>query len=254
MSSDIRLRALVSSAALLVLPALLPADLRAQAGSVRGVVRDTGGTPIPETDVAIVAQRLLVKTNERGEFVFGRVQPGSIRVSARRIGFEPKAVVVELGASLAENVIVVLTEQPHLLEAMKVSEREMRRRVSIEAFYRRRAKGPGTFITREEIEARKGASHLSDVLRDYPGIRFDRARGGATIRFVNSQSQRRDCVPQIWIDGQRVRGMELDDFPVNDIEGIELYDGPSTTPLQYSSSGSITTCGTIVLWSRVPGT
>jgi hypothetical protein len=56
----------------------------------------------------------------------------------------------------------------------------------------------------------------------------------------------------IWIDGQRAPGMEIDEIPLNDIEGIELYNGPSTTPAEFwQANGS--QCGTIVVWTRLPG-
>lgn len=234
--------------------ASVPESLLAQRASLHGVIRDSSGAPVPEVDVSIPAQRLLVRTNQKGEFGFGQVQPGSVKVSMRRLGFHPRTITLDVTEG-RQTLDVVLAEQARLLETMEVSDREQRRRMSIEAFYRRRARGPGLFITREDIEARKGASRLSDILRDHPGIRFERGRAGAVnIRFINSQSQRRDCVPQIWIDGVRVPGMELDDFPINDIEGIEIYDGAATTPMQFSPAGPITSCGTIVLWSRVPGT
>ena len=40
--------------------------------------------------------------------------------------------------------------------------------------------------------------------------------------------------------------------PPGDIEGIELYSGPSSTPMQFASSDG-KTCGTVVIWSRPPG-
>jgi outer membrane receptor for monomeric catechols len=110
----------------------------------------------------------------------------------------------------------------------------------------------GVYFTRADILARR-ASRPSDMLRSTPGVTFVRTRSGQGIRFISSAGQRRECVPMIWVDGQRAPGLELDDLPVNDIEGIELYQGPSTTPMQFSQALSVTTCGTIVVWSRPPG-
>jgi hypothetical protein len=73
------------------------------------------------------------------------------------------------------------------------------------------------------------------------------------VRFVTASIARKDCVPQYWLDGVRAEGVEIDDFPPREIEGIEVYQGPSTTPAQFSQ-GSISKCGAIVLWTRVPGT
>ena len=45
---------------------------------------------------------------------------------------------------------------------------------------------------------------------------------------------------------------EVDDFPATDVEAMELYFGPATTPVQFSQ-GAIVACGTVVIWTRIPG-
>ena len=74
------------------------------------------------------------------------------------------------------------------------------------------------------------------------------AHSGAQLHFAAVDG---DCA--IWLDGQEVRDMELDNIPVNDIEGMEIYSGPSTTPMQFSHGWSRTDCGAIVIWTRIPG-
>jgi hypothetical protein len=229
------------------------ASADAQSPQLRGTVRDSAGAPIPEVDVAIVSQRVLGRTNDRGEFTLQRVRAGKLQLSVRRLGFEPQMIPIEYPAGAADTLHVVLREHPLLVEGMQVSVLERRRQVAIEEFYRRRAKGSGMFVSREEIESRHPLK-VTDALRDLPGLRFERGRGGTMLRFLNSASQRRDCTPQYWIDGVRVPNFEIDDLPVRDIEGIELYEGPSTVPMQFSHFGGQTACGTIVVWSRVPGT
>lgn len=244
----------LAATALGAMLALAPASASAQGRhALRGVVRDSAGAPIPEADVAIVSQRIAGKTNERGEFVLPRVRTGEVQLSVRRIGFEPKTVVINGLDATADSLDVILRVHPRLLNAMEISAAEQRRQTAIEEFYRRRAKGSGMFVSREEIESRHPLK-ASDALRGLPGLRFERGRGGTLLRFLNSSSQRRDCTPQYWIDGVRVANFEIDDLPVGDIEGIELYEGPSSVPLQFSHFGGQTSCGTIVVWSRVPGT
>jgi hypothetical protein len=46
--------------------------------------------------------------------------------------------------------------------------------------------------------------------------------------------------------------MEIDEIPLNDIEGIELYNGASTTPPEFWQANTAQ-CGTIVVWIRLPG-
>jgi carboxypeptidase family protein/TonB-dependent receptor-like protein len=234
----------------LVLPSAASAQGRA---AVAGVVRDTAGMPVDRADVSILALRLLTRTNDSGSFTLRRVHPGPTTLTVRRLGFSPRTVELAVHPGAVETVTVVLEPLPVQLAGMSVSEHELRRRLAIEEFYRRRVHGiGGSFVTRDEIEARH-VSRLSDALRNVPALRFVRIRGGMGIRFVSAATHRRDCAPMLWLDGARAPGMEVDELPPSTIEGIELYAGPSTTPLQFSQSG-VTSCGTIVVWSRVPGT
>jgi hypothetical protein len=77
---------------------------------------------------------------------------------------------------------------------------------------------------------------------------------GKGIRFSTITSLRRgDCVPDLFLDGQRAPNMELDDVSLSDIEAVELYSRISTLPAQFAP-GNRTPCGAIVIWTRIPGT
>jgi hypothetical protein len=237
-----------------VLALLSPATARAQDGTVQGVVTDSMGKPIPDADVAIVVLHQLTRSDSSGRFVFTKLPRGEHEVSVRRVGYTPETIKVAVN-EMAYSYTVVLVPQAAVLSAMQVNAAEQRLRLGIEEFYRRRAKGlGGTFFTRDEILARN-ARRSSDVLRNSPGVRFVRTRSGNGIRFSGggSSSMRRECTPVIWLDGQEVQNMEIDDIPVHDIEGIEVYTGVATTPMQFSPRQSRDECGTIVVWTRIPG-
>jgi hypothetical protein len=247
----------VASAARLVLggllgaSALMPGHATAQT-IVRGVVVDSSGRPVSEVALGILAIHQVARTDDHGHFTLPGVPAGEVEVSVRRIGYEPQLVRFVVSGGPADSIRVVITELPEVLEAVKVSETERHRRQRIEDFYWRRARGIGTYFTREEILARR-ASVPTDVLRTAKGVRIVRTPNGTGIRFDSAVSARGGCVPTLWIDGQRAQGMEIDAIPLNDIEGIELYNGLSTTPAEFWQ-GNAPQCGTIVVWSRVPGT
>ncbi len=44
---------------------------------------------------------------------------------------------------------------------------------------------------------------------------------------------------------------DLDQFHVNDLEGVEVYVGPAQLPAQYHVSGA--DCGAVLIWQRVSG-
>jgi hypothetical protein len=225
----------------------------AQKGKLTGIVRDSAGAPVPEADVSIPTAHLLTRTDNAGTFVLSRVDPGQAEVSVRRLGFVPRSLQVDVKSNANDTLIVVMAMQALDLPGVEINDQTKRHLLWIEDFYRRRAKGiGGTFFTRDDIEARH-ASRLSDVLREAPGVRFIRSRGGSGIRFDSPANFRRDCVPQYFVDGQRVPNLEIDDLPSRDVEGVELYAGPSSTPTQFQQ-GAVSSCGTVVIWSRVPGT
>jgi hypothetical protein len=220
--------------------------------TLSGLVRDSAGTPVVGADVAIVALKLLVHTDDRGRFLLTKVAPGDLELSVRRLGFQPTTIQLTVASASSDSVEVVLEPQVAILSGVEVSERDMRKMLWIEDFYRRRVSGMGKYVTRDEIEARH-AVRLSDAVRNVPGIVFVRTRGGNGIRFASAPTTRRDCVPQIFMDGVRMANIELDEISARDVEGVELYHGPSTTPMRFSQ-GALSSCGTIVIWTRVPGT
>jgi hypothetical protein len=229
-----------------------PALLTAQKVKIGGTVRDSAGVPIREADVSVPAAHLLTRTDDSGSFSLHRVPAGHVELSVRRLGYVPQTLNLNVSAD-ADTISIRMVAQALELPGVEISEQTKRHLLWIEDFYRRRAKGiGGTYITRDDIEARH-AGRLSDVLRDAPGVRFVRTRDGAGIRFDTPSNFRQNCLPQYFVDGQRVTNVEVDDFPPRDIEGIELYNGPSSTPMQFSQ-GAVTSCGTVVIWSRVPGT
>jgi hypothetical protein len=228
------------------------ASLAAQTHSaITGQVRDSSGTPVRGALVTIARLQLETRTDTLGTFAFARVPTGHASLLVRRMGYAPHTIDHLVSGNAIDSVSFTLTAQPLQLAPIVVSERDLRRRLFIDDFHRRRKGGQGHYITREEILERN-TSRLSDVVRTVPGIRVIRTRGGNGIRFNSAATMRLNCAPMIWLDGQRAPGMELDEVTASDIEGIELYSGPSQTPLRFSQNQQ-STCGTVVIWTRLPG-
>jgi hypothetical protein len=222
----------------------------AQEGALRGTVSDSAGAPIAAADVGIASLHKLTRTDDRGRFAFEKLPLGAVEVSVRRLGYEPQKVNATVSNTLELSFNVTLVANPAILQTTDVSAK--RRYQGIEGFHQRRIQGIGAYyVTRDDILARN-ANLPSDVLRQAAGVQFIRTRTGQGLRFSSAASGRRDCPPMMWIDGQKAPGMEIDELPVNDIEGIELYRGASTTPPQFWQ-GSGPSCGTIVIWTRTPG-
>ncbi len=234
---------------LIALVLATPGVVCAQDGALRGMVADSTGAPIVGADVGIVSLHKLTRTDDHGRFSFEKIPVGAVEVTVRRLGYEPQKLQATVSNTLAFSFNVTLVPQAAMLDALDVSAK--RRHIAIEGFHQRRVQGIGSYVTRDDIIARN-ANQLSDVLRMTSGVQVVRTRSGSGIRFTSTSGGRRDCPPTMWIDGQRAPGIEIDELPVGDIEGIELYRGASTTPPQFTY-GSGAQCGTVVVWTRTPG-
>jgi len=212
-----------------------------------GVVRDTGGVALE--GVTVIIPGTVVRTDARGTFAIDTPDLDTVTIGFRHLGFEPAEALLTSRGRLWDTVVVRLDPTAQRLDYIKVADTRTRASLAMRSFEERRARGLGTFITRSEIVER-GSSRLSDLLRTKRGVNVERGR----VRFVAFTGTRgTTCVPDLWLDGMRTRGMEVDELPPNTVEMIELYPNFSTVPIEFQSYGSNSTpCGTIVVWTRIP--
>ena len=101
-------RALLSSA----VPLLLAQPAAAQAGrptvSVAGTVVDESGMPIQGVAVSPLGAGFIARSAERGQFQLPALTSGTYRVVARRTGFVPDTVQVELAPDDSVSLWIVL--------------------------------------------------------------------------------------------------------------------------------------------------
>ncbi|MBL0169172.1 MAG: hypothetical protein IPP90_00375 [Gemmatimonadaceae bacterium] len=214
-----------------------------------GVVRDAAGAALEGVSVAIPGST--VRTDLRGAFELFTADIDTVTISLRRVGYEPVDALLTARNRMWDTVLVQMEQTAQRLGNVKVTENRTRGALGIRDFEERRARGIGTFITRADILER-GASRLSDMLRTKRGVNVVRGK----VRFVanTAGSRQTSCQPDIWLDGTRSRGMEVDEILPSTVEAMELYPYFSTTPVEFQPIGANTTpCGTIVIWTRIPG-
>ena len=111
-------------------------------------------------------------------------------------------------------------------------------------FERRRITGRGQYRTAEQIE-KGNYMNLQDIVRDMRGVNVD--CGGGAGCFIRMSRAPMQCLPQYIVDDRP----DPDFGPgiaVRDIQGLEVYTGPTDTPGEYA--GVNAGCGTIVIWTR----
>ena len=228
---------------------------RAQQGTLRGVIIDSSGAPIPGVEITISALGRITRTDSLGRMTFSTLPSGDVVLLTRRFGYRAQTTHLLIGGPAGDSIVVTLAAQPVGLSEVDVT--AIGQHPFFAGFDQRRRLGVGTFITREEIESRN-SSAPSDIFRQIPQVRLVRAGSGLGVRFpANMTSIRRGpntdlCTPMIWLDGQRATGLEIDDLRSSDIQAIEMYRGASTTPPQFTAGGMVQ-CGAIVVWTRRKG-
>ena len=218
--------------------------------ALNGVVTDPDGLPIFGAVVLLPGTGQESRTDDRGEFRFTGVQAGAIDISARRLGFLPASVTVNVaGGASAERVRIVLSPLPALLDQVTLQRARMRYTGRLAGYYQRlEQKGAGQFITRADIEVDESRT-LSQLLAASPGVRrWPLATDGSVVRFRG----RDNCRPLVWIDGvpMPTANVDLDAFPLHTLHGVELYLSGSSTPIEYTAQNHRSSCGSIMLWSR----
>lgn len=218
-----------------------------------GVVRDPAGRPVEGATVEIPGAT--ARTDAKGAFRFWTGPVDTLTISFKRPGFNPIEALIGTTRSRWDTVAVEMEELSQRLAGVTVREdRNRRAYTALASFDERKARGNGLFITRDDITARNSL-RLSDVLQARRGIQLVRlGTGRMGVRFVTYTGTRGSaCIPDLWLDGQRVRGMEIDDVGANNVEKMELYDSFAAVPAEFSHSGNALPCGTIVIWTRIPG-
>jgi hypothetical protein len=218
-------------------------------GTVVGMVTTPSGSPVERARVAIVGTSLATLAAADGGFRLTGVPTSGQTLDVKMLGYEPRALAVEIVAGDTLHVQVVLTAIPLPLEAV-----EIRSRATVtpgmRGFEERRLRGgPGVFLTREEIE-RMQPRVLTDVFRRVPGIQVRPMRGGLGNN-VSVQARGSECSMRFYMNGSAFPLPP--DQPINDfiapeeVVAIEIYSGSSEIPAQFSFN---TRCGVVMLWTR----
>lgn len=236
--------------------ALAGATATSEAQSPRalfGFVKDSLGHAVAGAEVRARGNVVVAFSDDSGRFHVAQMPVGSRGVFVRRLGFSPTRASIDASSSAVDTVRITLRAIVQELPEMTIHEQHdaLSRKVLAD-FWDRRARGFGKFVTRDEID-QKGSTRFVDIVRSVSGVQIMSHRGRQEIRFRGAGvgSMFRDCPPQYWLDGIPLHSGSAEEFSPDNVEAIELYAGPATTPARFNTRSP--TCGTVVVWSRLPG-
>ena len=145
-------------------------------------------------------------------------------------------------------------------------------------FERRRSLklGTATYFLGADI-VKRGTTRLSDALRRALGVWIV---DSANVRLVASSRWRKPvgggfavgqhrrngtnlhpvfteaadlapCLMQVALDGVLLEwGFSVDELPVNEVHGVEVYPGPASLPAEFGSMKHDGWCGLVMIWTR----
>jgi TonB family protein len=216
--------------------------------SLIGKVTSETGVALMGADVAVAGTHLRATTDDRGEFRLPGVPAGALEVRARRLGFRPEVVRINVGESGTARLSLTLAVATQELRPVVVRGQAVKYTGRLAGYYERLEHGiSGVFITRQQIE-RENARSVKQLLRRVPGITGLRQRDGSSQERIRGTS----CAPLIWLDGSPMPmgQVDLDTFDATTLEGIEVYLGAASVPARYSWPRDLYFCGAILLWTR----
>jgi hypothetical protein len=226
--------------------------------AIDGVVTDTSLMPLSGATISMMGSALRVVTGDNGRFRISELAPGQHIVLARRLGYEPLSVSVQLIAGDTERVSFSLERNTTTLDTVVVAAKGVPSRLDeFETRYRNHL--ASSAFNRDDI-VKVNPIDTWQMLSRVPSVKFD-SKGSALIAVSNRgmkidrTMQAVPCIMSVMIDGIRMGGADGNfDLtrlpPPEDIHGIEVFAGPASIPPQYGGAGNNKMCGLIAIWTR----
>ncbi|HKP27806.1 MAG TPA: carboxypeptidase-like regulatory domain-containing protein [Gemmatimonadales bacterium] len=222
--------------------------LAAQA-AITGVIKeDSSKAKVAGVEVIIQSLDKKATTDTAGRFTLAGLDHGIHIILVRGIGYQP----IRLQAYLVTNdtLEVELSIRKSVVELAPLEVTASAVPSGLQEFEERRNSAMGEFIDWTRLR-KEEFRRTSDMFRGIHGVRIGYDRNGQA--FLTSS--RGSCPMQIVLDGLAIYKSgqpggppSIDLWSIANLDAIEVYRGPSTTPMPYTGKGA--GCGTVVLWTR----
>ncbi|MFL5537954.1 MAG: carboxypeptidase regulatory-like domain-containing protein [Longimicrobiaceae bacterium] len=212
--------------------ALAHAPARAQGGGATVDVQVTdaeSGEPVAGATVHLDGVPRAV-SDSTGRIVIRGLGPGRHLLEVFMLGRRAVAPEIEVAGGEVLSLEVVLEPEPVAVPGVAV--------ISVRggtADARAVRRGGGRYLTRAEI-ARSGARRLSELL-----IRIGALQPNGHLRQAR-------CAPKLVADGRLMLDADIDFFPIQDLDAVEVYSIAVVPP---EFGGSVAgNCGIVAVWTR----
>ena len=237
-----------------------------------GVYDETSGQPIPAVEVSETATGTSVMTSTTGAANLGSIVPKGGEIRLRKIGFEEQTMTISMGAADTLPITVVMKRVAELPAVVTKDAAPRYMSPILKGFEERRKNHASGYFIEDSILRKEDNRALGNVLVAHAP--------GAVVKQVSSANfllKSPRCSnggqPDVYIDGvplahlddprwpmpkgrnrfsnppdPRDFPIDLNQFAVRDLAGIEYYPDNATMPVQFSRTAS--GCGALFLWTR----
>jgi hypothetical protein len=221
--------------------------LNAPKSNISGkVIDDDVGRGVAGAEVRVRGSQVGAVTRTDGTFQLPDVPSGVHWLSVSHVAYQAREDSLRVQPSARMQLTIRLAQS---VIALKPIEVQVRSRVLERAgYYERKQRGLGTYLSRYDWESRMPRLP-SDVMRTVAGVRVVPLRAGIGSAVLD----RSNCAFRYVIDGARIGStFNLDDIPMEWLEAVEVYKGPSEVPAQFTfpPTQARANCGVIVIWTR----
>ncbi|HEX5438924.1 MAG TPA: TonB-dependent receptor, partial [Gemmatimonadaceae bacterium] len=231
----------------------------ARTASLRGLVfDDQSGTGVAGAQASLPALARSATTDSHGVFHLDSLPAGHYLLTIRRLGFTPWQDSVALLAGERTTRVVMLGGTVAVLDTIKVM--AARRYISpqLRGFEERRLRAASGYFVSDSVLRQQESLPLADVLRRrIPGINIVESGHGIYLVQSNRCSRLGPAAagaPDVYVDGvpwphpAPRAPIDLSQFNVSELAGVEYYPDQNAAPMQYGGTSSA--CGVLLLWTR----
>jgi len=231
-------------------------DVARRHSGIAGVIRDSLGTPIPRANVLVDGGNVATASDDSGRFDMRGLPNGPNGFTIAKIGYAP----VSFEVSLPPDSIVVLAIRMRTVQTMStvnVSAARVQAYLARTGFLERRRLGFGSFLSPEQVDSMADRMMVpSDFMRAVRGIDLQCNHGCVPVarNYASCLSLFVDGVPH-----GPARIIDSLGLNPNAIAAIEVYDRPSTVPIDFQGGlpekqgrgfSMSAGCGVIALWTK----
>lgn len=195
-------------------------------GQIEGKVIDEDGISLPSASILLLPDSLGLMSNADGTFAFSGIQDGQYQLKVNYLGYQERAILVQVKQAKSEPVIIRLEATAEILESVVVTDEHAKQEETLSSIH-----------FSEELLARNLQGTFAKSIENLPGIAAINVGVGIAKPVIRGLSFNRIIVNHQGIKQESQQwgadhGLELDQY---DIERVEIIKGPAS--LQYGSDG-----------------